>query len=156
MREIKLKNSNKFALVDNDVYEQLNQHEWRYHKRGYAVRWAKTEKGRLFLSMHRVIMQTPSEMHTDHRDGDGLNNRRGNLRVCTQNQNMFNRVTHKNNKCGYKGVYWQVGHEKWRVTVYKNKRKIHVGYFTDLIEAAEAYNEAALKHYGEFARLNIF
>lgn len=157
MKRLKLKNSDKTALLDADDYSRINQYEWLLKSDSrcsnlYVVRYKNFKA----ILLHRVIMRPDVNVQIDHKNGDGLDNRKINLRECTHIQNRFNRKIHKNNKCGYKGVYWQeYPQRKWRVTIYKEKKKIHVGYFDDLIEAAKAYNEAAIEYHGEFARLNI-
>ena len=105
--------------------------------------------------MHRVILKTPKGMDTDHRNGDGLDNRRCNLRICTKSQNSINRKMQSNNTSGYRGVYWHKRDKKWLAHIKIDGKKINFGYCSTKEQAAEAYNEAAKKHYGEFARLNI-
>ena len=108
--------------------------------------------------MHRII----AERHginlngqlIDHRDGDGLNNQFNNLRVATQAQNQYNQGLAKNNKSGFKGVYWDKQYGKWRVLLRKSGETVLDRRFDNPLEAAKAYNKAAIEHFGEFARLN--
>jgi hypothetical protein len=90
----------------------------------------------------------------DHIDGNPLNCRRNNLRICTPLQNCFNRKKSNNNKSGYKGVSWNNQNMKWQVYVSINSKNKFVGLYDDLIDAAKAYNEKAIHVYGEFAKLN--
>jgi hypothetical protein len=95
-------------------------------------------------------------LQVDHKDLNKLNNLRSNLRMCTGSQNEMN----KNKSSGqhsstYKGVTWHIPTQKWRTSIRFNGKRIYIGYFVDEIVAARAYNGAAIKYHGEFARLNI-
>ena len=106
--------------------------------------------------MHWVVIGKPKKgFVTDHINGDGLDNRRGNLRICTQVENRSNSTRNKNNTSGYKGVMWRKKARKWVVKICVNYRLIHLGYFDDIKEAAKAYNDAAIKYHKKFARLNV-
>jgi hypothetical protein len=94
-------------------------------------------------------------MHTDHINGDGLDNRKINLRICTPSQNLMNRGVPINNKTGHKGVSYDKRVNKFKVQIRLNKKNITVGYFYNINDAARAYNAYAVKYYGEFAQLNI-
>lgn len=148
--KIKLLNTDKVAIVDDSSFEKIKSYKWCLSKagNGYAYAWNGTKP----ILMHRVILNPSQKIHVDHINGDGLDNRIENLRICTHGQNMSNRKLHKNNTSGYKGVNWE--REKWRATIYKNGKKISLGCFHDILDAAMAYNKAAIKHYGEFAKLN--
>jgi hypothetical protein len=99
-------------------------------------------------------MKTPKDMDTDHINGDGLDNRRDNLRVCNCAQNQRNRGKQNNNQSGLKGVSWHKKGKKWITQLKLNKKNIYLGLFKNKERAAVAYNEAATKYHGEFARLN--
>lgn len=107
--------------------------------------------------MHRVILNTPPGMDTDHINGDGCDNRRCNLRICTRSQNMANggKYKIKDSTSPYRGVCWHKAIGKWRVQIKVNGRRIALGYFDDERKAAAAYNAAALEHFEEFAKPNI-
>ncbi len=90
----------------------------------------------------------------DHKDTDKCNNKIDNLRASTHASNSGNTAKRKNNRSGYKGVCWSQQNKKWQATISQNYATVHVGFFDDKIEAAQAYNQAALKYFGEFARLN--
>lgn len=100
--------------------------------------------------MHNLILGVKG---IDHRDGDRLNNRRSNLRVCSSSQNQQN-TSSRNGTSRFKGVSWHRYKKHWQVSFRVNKQYHFVGYFRDEIEAARAYNEAILPLAGEFARLN--
>lgn len=110
------------------------------------------QRGTIF--MHRVILNTPLGYETDHSNGDGLDNRKENLRIATASQNKWNRNKYKNNTSGYKGVSWEKDRGRWRAYIILKTERIHLGYFNDKHEAARAYNAAAIKYHGEFACLN--
>ena len=161
MKKIKL-TQNQFALVDDCEYEYLNQWKWCARRNGntfYAVRNSRKtecEKRKLIL-MHQVILQRMGIEfeQVDHIDGNGLNNCRSNLRAATKQENGCNRNKQKNNTSGRKGVGWNKQHQKWQAQIQVNGKQIHLGYFDDIEDAVRAYNQAAKKHFGKFARLNI-
>lgn len=157
MKQIPL-SKGKFALVDDEDYEYLMQWIWfcKVDKRGreYAVRNCSDGGKRTTLPMHRVIMNTPDGMETDHRYGDGLNNQRYNLRICTKNQNQHNQTPRSNTRSKYKGVDFHKPSNKWRARIMLNKRHIQIGMFESEVDAAQAYNFAATEHHGDFAHLN--
>jgi hypothetical protein len=151
------KHPNTFAMVDDSDYEWLNQWKWGVKpsaKTTYTNRYDQSKSPPRMTYMHRLIMPDAAGKHIDHIDhidGNGLNNQRSNLRTCTQAQNAMNRRLASNNTSGFKGVIWDKSTNKWRVNV----KRIRVGYFTCLIKAARAYDQAAIKHFGEFAKLNF-
>ena len=149
MKQIPL-TQGKFALVDDEDYEKLSQSKW--NERGTRTNvYARTQGG---LSMHRLLMGSQGD-EIDHIDGNGLNNQKSNLRVCTRAENSRNRKLGKTNKSGYKGVSWKTENKKWQVAIMKDAKQIHLGYFFCLIKAAKAYDKAAKKLFGEFAKLNF-
>lgn len=149
---------NKFALVDNEDFEYLNQFKWYYDNSGkYAMRrfYYKDKKSKI-ISMHRFIMKPPKDKLIDHKNMDGLDNRKSNLRICGKRENAINTALRKNNKSGYTGVHHNTkSTPPWRVNLKENGKQVCVGYFYDVKEAAKAYNEKAKELYGEYARLNI-
>lgn len=148
MKEIPL-TQGKVALVDDEDYERLvAMGKWQFVN-GYASKGIWPNKS---IKMHRLIMDTPIGFETDHINGNKLDNRRKNLRVCTTAENQLNRGVPKNNTSGFKGVH--KFRNKWRSSIKINSRRVHLGLFTCPIEAASAYNEAAIKYHGEFAKLN--
>ncbi len=155
MRTIELTRG-KFAKVDDADYEYLNQWKWR-HNEGYATRTLLP--GRRHINMHRILMglSLGDGKEVDHINGDGLDNRRCNLRLCTRSQNNFNqgirRTVAKTSK--YRGVSWDTNRCKWRVHLQAYGKQVHVGRFGTEDEAATAWNKVAVEQYGEFARLNI-
>lgn len=90
----------------------------------------------------------------DHIDGDKQNNKIENLRPASRAQNGMNRESYKNSSSKYKGVYWRKDNNKWQAHIRINNKPKYLGYFTVEEDAAIAYNIAAIKYYGEYARLN--
>lgn len=145
----------KVALINTEDYDYLNQFKWCAMYNGYAwyaVRNIPKNGKQTTIRMHREILKTPQDMDTDHINMNGLDNRRNNLRICTRSQNYMNRGKYKDNISGYKGVYWY--NKKWVAQIKVNAKQIYLGRFKDKEQAAEAYNKAAKKYHGEFARLN--
>ena len=157
MKKIKL-TQNKFALVSNEDYEYLNQWKWCAHrdrKTFYAVRTvSKGDRKYKTICMHQVIAERMGIKNPDHADTNGLNNQRSNLRAATRSQQGANRNKGKNNTSGYKGVSWHKRDKKWVSRIKISGKLIHLGNFDDIKDAAKAYNEAAIKYFGEFAVLN--
>lgn len=109
------------------------------------------------IRVHRVIwfyMTGEWPEHVDHKNGIHWDNRWENLRNATHTQNCRNRRKNINNTTGYKGVGYRQDMNKYQAAIRVNRKAIHLGYFTDSKEAAAAYNDAAIKYFGEFARLN--
>jgi hypothetical protein len=141
--------------VDDADYDSLAAHNWYYNGR-YAVRgvWCPLRKNMKPIKMHRVILGAKDCESIDHINGDGLDNRRANLRLCTHQQNMFNRRNATKPKTSiYKGVHLSRG--KWRASIRFNKKLKHIGYFTSELDAAKTYDEVAKEMFGEFAGLNF-
>jgi hypothetical protein len=150
-------NQGKFALVDEGDFEWLNQWKWHFHY-GYAERSVNLgrditgKQHTKTIKMHQLIMCAPKGMEVDHKDGNKLDNRRSNLRICTHAENTQNRKVNYNKK--FKGVNWHKRMGMWQVSIRVNKNLKHLGYFNDEIIAAKKYNELARSSFGEYARLN--
>jgi len=159
MKEIKLsqrgKNKDKFvALVDDEDFEYLNQWNWCAAKNGntyYVQRSIRTKDKIITVKMHRVIMNTPNGIKTDHRDRNGLHCERHNLRNCTNAQNGANRQSWGRSK--YLGVTYQNG--KIKAQIQTNGKTTHLGYYKTEELAAKAYDTKAQELFGEFANLNF-
>lgn len=142
----------KFATVDDTDFEWLNQYSWNVQRR-YAARSFRINGKVKTVFMHREIMQPEQGQEIDHIDGNGFNNQRINLRICTRSQNMMNMKKPKDGRSEFKGITLFRG-KQWMAQIGVNGRNIYIGMFDDPVSAAKAYNEAALKYHGEFARLN--
>jgi hypothetical protein len=149
-----------FAIVDPADYPHLSRYKWRLCRtRGkntlYAERSIRLPNGRYSrILMHRQLIDVPEGYIVDHINGNGLDNRRANLRLATIAQNAWNSKK-RNPRSGYKGVWFAGDKGLWRAAIVYHDRRIHLGYFKDKIAAAKAYDAAARKYYKEFARLNF-
>lgn len=147
MKEIPLITRGKVALVDDEDYETLMQWKW-YWSGGYAVTW----DGR---KMHRMIMKPSPDYEVDHRNGNRLDNRRGNLRLASDAEQARNRKKYANKSSSFKGVSWETRDKRWRAYIKIGGKMNYLGHYEFESDAATAYDEAAIRHFGEFARLNF-
>lgn len=158
MREIPL-SQGQVAIVDDADYEWLSEYKWyatlRPYGNCYAFRTIYKNGRCRSRFMHREIMNVRRGQVIDHANGDGLDNRRCNLRIASQSQNIAHSRMHCNNTSGYRGVSWDAANRKWHSQVTIDGRRLHLGFFTDPKEAARAYDKATLEHFGKFARLNF-
>lgn len=147
-----------FAIVDDEDHALVSEFKWYLHRCGkhkYARRATYDTGKKKDVLLHRVLLGISDEtVYIDHKDGNGLNNQKANLRVCSAAENSSNRKTHCNNTSGFKGVNRAKG--GWRTRVSLGNKRTHVGYFNTKEDAARAYNEAAIKLHGKFAKLNTF
>ncbi len=155
MKKIQLhgKYSHLDCLIDDEDYDLVNQYKWYGHKnqRGKTI-YAVTFKG---LKMHRLVLglEFGDKREGDHEDHNGLNNQKSNLRIVTGQQNSFNRQPNSNSK--YKGVCYHKRDKRWQSQI-KVDGVIHfLGNFDTKIQAAERYNEEAIKRFGQYAHLNF-
>ena len=157
-KEIEL-TQGRVARVDDEDFDWLNQWKWCLSKlyngkKQYATRGKCGGSKTKTLLMHRLIINAKKDEHVDHRNGDGLDNRRSNLRICTMSQNQANRGPTKANTSGFKGVSPD-RRGRWRARVKVNGKQKALGSFATPEEAAIAYDREARAVFGEFARLNF-
>jgi len=139
------------VLIDGEDYERVKQYSWSINT---------PMRGRLYVRsshhvlLHRFIMDAPEGKEVDHINGNLLDNRKKNLRVCERCDNVKNRATNKNSSSGFRGVYWDAETCKWCAAISFNKTRRKLGRYETKEQAARAYNNAAKKYHGEFARLN--
>lgn len=149
----------KFAQVDDEDYEWLNQFKWHIYEskknKFYAARNVWLNGKNKQISLHRFIMNSPVNFQIDHRDGDGLNNQKSNLRICNSQQNSMNRGSRIGASSKYKGVYFDAYSNKWRAEIKLNGVYIYRKIFDSEIEAAKQYDIWANELFGEFAGLNF-
>lgn len=151
MREIPL-TKGKIALVDDADYEWLSQWKWFYHSQGYAVK----NYNNSCVLMHRKIMNPDKGFVIDHINGNKLDNRRENMRICTYSDNNKNSKTRGKPLIKYKGVRYSPDRKlkPWSAEIHAPSGRIYLGSFKNENNAAQAYNFAALEHFGEFASFN--
>jgi len=143
----------KFAIVDAEDYERVAKHKWCVSGSGNHL-YACRNDGHTVILLHRVLMNAPAGMVVDHIDGNRMNNRRNNLRVCTHRQNLHNSLPHGRTS-RFKGVWWDKRRRLWDTRVRCNGVTTHIGLFRDEVEAARAYDRKAYELFGEYAYLNF-
>ena len=152
----------KEVYIDTEDKEKVSKYHWNVSKRTrpentFNVVTPKNDELDSTL-LYRYIMNAPKDMNIDHRDGNELNNRKSNLRICTQADNNKNLGMKKTNKSGYKGVIWYHYHNtnKWHSYIKLNKKIISLGYYEKLEDAVNARNKGEIKYFGEYARIQEF
>lgn len=144
----------KIAILDDVDLPLVMPHRWQASRMGSSRNWyAVTTVDGTVVAMHRLILKLAPNVRCDHKNGNGLDNRRANLRPATVAQNAWNASSHSDNQSGYKGVS-PTKYGTWIAQIMVQGKHYHLGTFSSAIEAAQIYNRAALHFYGEFARLN--
>mgnify|MGYP001564998521 CR=1 FL=1 len=157
MKEILL-TQNEVALVDDEDFEKLSIHKWYAYKNSKSNVWYAARKNlkndgkQEMVLMHRELLDATKNIQVDHRNGNGLDNKKENLRLATNQQNQFNRTYQKNNNLRIKGVYWCKLMKKFNARIHINNKRIKLGYFNVLGDADSAYRIAEEKYFGVFAR----
>lgn len=158
MKEIQL-TQGKVALVDDEDFERLNKWSWSTQKGPntyYAFRRQVINGKSVKIWMHRFVSGiTDKNILVDHRNRNGLNNQKFNLRIACKSQNSSNRRSSKNSTSVYLGVTWHKAANKWLAKIRKNGKVKHLGVFKCEIEAAKTYDKHAIEIHGEFANLNF-
>lgn len=146
-------------IVDESDTGILRSHHWsiqrnRQSETYYVYRQVRTGGHRRKIYLHRELMGATAGYQVDHINGDGLDNRRINLRLCTNVENSYNRKPSSRSKTGLKGVY-KTSRGKWAACCSSSGRTLHLGIYPTSVDAARAYDVYAVEHYGEFAWLNF-
>ena len=151
----------RYAKVAPCDYKRLREYEW-FTQKGkscfYAARRSRGPKGSkpATIYMHRELIDVADGLLVDHVNQDSMDNRRANLRGATRAQNIRNRKKFSNSSGSkYKGIYRYKNKKRWIARIMFEKKRIHLGIFRNEIEAAKAYDRAAIKYHGEFASLNF-
>jgi hypothetical protein len=159
-KEIQL-TRNLSAQVDDADFECVNQFRWCAHggrdgRTWYAKRAVSVGDGKqITMLMHRFILDAPTELQVDHVNHNGLDNRRENLRLCTELENRRNRKAWENSSTGFKGVRWRKNIRKWEATIGAYGTHFYLGCYDTPEQAALAYDIAAIAYHGKFANLNF-
>lgn len=138
------------VIVDPEDHWLLEKYGWINNGQGYFQAYVDDK----LVYLHRKILDVKNNRFVDHKDGNLLNCRRENLRLCTNSQNQANSKKRKNCTSKYKGVCWNKARNNWLSSICVNQTTIYLGSFYSEVEAAIAYNKAAINYFGEFARLN--
>ena len=147
------------ALIDDEDYDLVSQYkwcaQWNPHTKSY---YAKTNIRKVdgtwtMLHMHRLIMNAKKGEQVDHINHNTIDNRKENLRLCTNSQNQHNQGKRVNNTSGCKGITWHKRDKRWQAQIKLNGKNIHLGLFLTPEEAYEAYCKAALERHGEFSKV---
>ena len=140
----------KMTVVDDDMFEYLNQWKWYLTNHGNTHYVSRKANGKS-LYMHRVILNTPQGMLTDHRDGNSLNNLRSNLRIADQSLNQHNQHKLYDNKSSkYRGVDWHKKAKKWRARICIRGKIKHLGIFDNEEDAREEYKSIKRQILGDY------
>jgi hypothetical protein len=138
-------------FIDDDDHDLVSQSSWYLNHKGYPV----SERNGKHIFLHRLVMKiTDPKIQVDHIKGNKLDNRKSQLRPCTNQQNQFNRGKNKNNTSGFKGVKWRRDRSKWIAVIQVNHKRKILGSFDCPKKASRAYVDAAKKLHGEFACIN--
>lgn len=145
----------KFAIVDDADHEWLSQYQWcalRNKHHWYAIT-SQPGNNKKKIYMHRLILNAPKGLLVDHKNRDGLDNRRANIRLCTNSENMQNQGPRQRPNKTYKGI--SPKGNRWAATISLDGNRTYLGSFPTEADAARAYDRAASNAFGDFARLNF-
>lgn len=137
-------------IFDRDDYSMIKKYTWYVDKHGYV----RTKIHSKTVLLHRLLASPPDNMQVDHINLDPSDNRKSNLRHATNQQNVCNQPTDRENTSGYKGVSWHKMRRKWASQIHVHGKHISLGLYANIQDAARAYNKAAIHYFGEFARIN--
>lgn len=138
-------------LVDTEDVPRLSRYTWCVEGTGYAM----SRSGGNAIKMHRFLLDASKGNFVDHINGNRLDNRKQNLRICKKQQNEFNAKVRADSTTGFRGVSFEKRRHKYRAYITIDQKQQHIGSFDTAEAAARAYNDKALQLFGDFARLNI-
>jgi hypothetical protein len=138
------------AIIDLDDNEKCSLYKWSYRKNNNSHKGYARNKDAGYL--HRYVTNCIDDMIVDHINGNRLDNRKENLRLCTMKENRFNNKNYSTNKSGYPGVSWHKKAGKWRARIQVQEKQIHLGLFDSLEEAIAARQQAEIDYFGEYRR----
>lgn len=145
---------NYYSKIDLDDVDRVSKYKWCIIGRKNKYYAQKTDKNRQKITLHRYIMNINNpKIFIDHKNHDTLDNRKSNLRICNNAENLRNSYSYIGTS-KYKGVCYDKSRNKWVSNIMFNRKGIYLGHYANEIKAAKAYNQAALKYFGEFALLN--
>lgn len=145
----------KIVTISDEDYDLVSKYTWAIAKRGKTFYAASSKWGYGVIYMHRLILKAKKGELIDHKDRNGLNNQRDNIRKCTGQQNKSNVSSHSDSKSMYVGVTWYKNYNKWEAQITNKGKHYKLGYFENERDAASAYNLKAIELKGEFANINI-
>lgn len=145
----------KFAIVDDEDYDWLNQWNWHAHKDRNTYYAKRTTSYGATIRMHRLILGAKKGQITDHRNRNGLDNQRHNIRICTLSENQQNRPAYPNGTSKYKGVWWWADRQRWGSMIRVNNKRYYLGSYVNEIDAAKIYDKKAKELFGVFAYCNF-
>lgn len=145
----------KFAIVDEEDFERVDSLNWSCKKHRHTY-YSDTNINGKVVKLHRFIMEIfDPKIQIDHKNGNGLHCYKSNLRNATQSQNSMNQQPQKNRTSQYKGVWLNKNNSNYVSKIHLNGKRVHIGVFTNEVDAAKAYDEKAKELFGEFARFNF-
>jgi hypothetical protein len=158
MHKIQLGHTDSYAIIDDCDLNIATEYDWHLSPNGYAIRRERYGPGgtkKKVIYLHKEIFgPVPDGSEIDHANGNKLDDRRSNMRIATRSQNCGNQRLRRGCSSRFKGVAWVKNYKRWWAYINKDGRRHNLGYYDDEVEAAKAYNKAALELFGPFARLN--
>lgn len=149
--EVPLANGKGVAIVSPEDHVWAMERRWNLDPRGYA----RTTVRRRSYFLHRLLLNAPKGVLVDHINGEPLDCRRENLRLCNAKENARSRRKHRNTSSRFKGVTWHARVGKWQAVIVPNGRMRYLGLYVSEEEAGRAYDRAAVEEFGAFAKLNF-
>lgn len=146
-----------YSVIDKEDLKRISNHSWCIQKNGKQGKiYAASRINKKLILLHRFILNiTDRKVAVDHINGNTLDNRKENLRICSWSENLRNSNKHKDSKSLYKGIFYNKLNKNWRSRIFKDGKSYEIGSFKTDIEAAQAYDSKAIELFGKFAKLNF-